>query len=193
MVDLPEDRISCEGPFVNTRMDIRGHFITKEGRKERKRYGLLFTCLASRSIHIEMCKEITTDSFISALRRFLARRGYVKMLHCDNGSNFLGAERELLKEYSHLDQSKIQAYLVEENCEWIEWKYNAPYASHTGGVWERLIRTIKTIIKSCIKDVNGRIDDEALRMFLCEVEAIINSSRLALASISDPTSDVLTC
>ena len=63
------------------------------------------------------------------------------MLRCDNGSNFLGAERELLKEYSYLDQSKIQAYLAEETCEWIEWKFNAPYASHTGGVWERLIRT----------------------------------------------------
>ena len=180
MADLSEDRVSCEAPFVNTGMDLFGHFITKEGRKEHKRYGIIFTCLSSRSVHLEMCKEMTTDSFISALRRFMARRGFVKMLRCDNGSNFVLAEKELFVMYRSLDHSQIRAFLSEENCNYIEWRYNAPYASHTGGVWERLIRSVKNVLKSCLNEVVGRVDDEDLQTFLCEAEAIINSRPLAM-------------
>lgn len=60
-----------------------------------KRYGVLFTCLAIRAIHIEVVPSLDTDSFINALRRFAARRGQVWELRSDNGTNFVGAEREL--------------------------------------------------------------------------------------------------
>ena len=91
MADLPNDRLKEEPPFTHCRVDIFGPFLIKESRNTLKRYGAVFTCLASRAIHIEMIKTMDTDSFILALRRFISRRGNIRKIRCDN---FVGAERE---------------------------------------------------------------------------------------------------
>lgn len=83
-------------------MDCFGPFIVKNGRKEVKRYGLLFTCMCTRAIHIEMIDDMTTDAFINGLRCFIAIRGAVRQIRCDQGSNFLGAKNEFEREaFSH--------------------------------------------------------------------------------------------
>ena len=73
MAELPEQRFSTEGPFTYTGMDMFGPFYVKEGRKQHKRFVALFTCLSSRAIHLESTVCMETDSFIQALRRFIAR------------------------------------------------------------------------------------------------------------------------
>ena len=73
MSDLPEDRLESTPPFTYCAVDYFGPFIVKDGRKELKRYGVLFTCLASRAIHLEIANSLETDSFINALRRFISR------------------------------------------------------------------------------------------------------------------------
>jgi hypothetical protein len=83
MADLPEDRVESSPPFSFCGMDCFGLFITKQGRKEFKRYGLLFTCLCSRAVHIEMLDDMTTDSFIIELRTFIAIRGTVTQIRSD--------------------------------------------------------------------------------------------------------------
>ena len=77
MADLPNCRTSPEGPFVHTGVDMFGPFLIREKRSQVKRYVTMFTCLASRAIHLETTKDMSADSFIQALRRFLARRGTV--------------------------------------------------------------------------------------------------------------------
>ena len=68
MTDLPNDKI-LDGPlFTNYGIDMFGPFLMKEGRKLFKRYGALFTCLASRSVHIECTCSVDADSFIQALQ-----------------------------------------------------------------------------------------------------------------------------
>ena len=71
MADLPKDRISEEPPVRYCGIDMFGPFTVKDGRKEKKRYGALFTCLSSRAVHIEVTRSKTTDSFIMLLRRSL--------------------------------------------------------------------------------------------------------------------------
>ena len=95
MVDLPEEKSSDAAPFTCLVMDMFGSFVTKEGRKELKCYGSVFTCLASWAIHLEVVNSMDTDSFIMCLRRFIGHHGNVRMLRSDNGSNFIGAEKEL--------------------------------------------------------------------------------------------------
>ena len=56
---------------------------------ELKRYDIIFTCLASTTVHLEVANAMDTDSFIQALRMFIARRGNMRMLRSDNGSNFV--------------------------------------------------------------------------------------------------------
>ena len=76
-----------------------GPFTAKDGCKERKRYGALFTCLSSRAVHIEVMHDMTTDSFIMCLRRFIGHLGYVWMIRTDNGTNFVGASAEFIESF----------------------------------------------------------------------------------------------
>ena len=75
MADLPSDRLQEEPSFSYCGVDMFGPFLIKECQKTLKRYGVLFTCLVSCAVHIKMTKSMETDSFILALRCFIARRG----------------------------------------------------------------------------------------------------------------------
>ena len=80
MADLPEDRLGPAPPFTFSAVDYFGPWYVKDGRRELKRYGVLFTCLSSRAIHLEVSNTMTTDSFLNAYRRFVGRRGPVRQL-----------------------------------------------------------------------------------------------------------------
>jgi len=134
MSDLPEDRLESTPPFTYCAVDYFGPFVVKESRKELKRYGVLFTCMASRAIHLEIANSLETDSFINALRRFISRRGPIRQLRSDQGTNFVGARRELQQALAEMDQQKIKTKLLEEQCDWFSFKINVPAASHMGGV-----------------------------------------------------------
>ena len=96
MADLPADRLCPEEPpFTYVGIDCFGPFYVKRGRSREKRYGCLFTCLAIRAIHLEVLHSLEADSFINALVRFGARRGYPRKVRSDNGTNFVAAEKEL--------------------------------------------------------------------------------------------------
>jgi hypothetical protein len=179
MADLPSDRLEPTPPFTCTGVDFFGPFLIKEGRKEIKRYGVIFTCLVSRAIHLETANTLETDSFLNSLQRFISRRGPVQEIRCDNGTNFVGAERQLRDAVKELDQTIIQNRLLHHN---IKWKFNPPAASHMGGIWERQIRSVRKVLSSLFRDHGTRLNDECFRTLLCEVEAIINSRPLTTMS-----------
>ena len=153
-----------------------------------KRYGTLFTCFSLRAIHIEVVHSLTTDSFILALRCFIARRGEVRSIRSDNGTNFVGADNEFKKAIKEMDEEKIQSFLTENGCDWIGWSRNPPTASHMGGVWERQIRSVREILNSLLKNHAHILNDESLRTLLLEAEAIVNSRPLTVDNINDPNS-----
>ena len=96
MADLPKDRLTPHHPpFTFVGVDYFGPFQVRHGRSSAKRYGVVFTCLAIRAVHIEILHSLDTDSFILALRQFLARRGQVKEIRSDTGTNFTSGEKEL--------------------------------------------------------------------------------------------------
>nr|XP_029136991.1 uncharacterized protein LOC114921292 [Labrus bergylta] len=185
MADLPVDHVDPSPPFSYTGLDCFGPFYTKHGRKECKRYGLLFTCLSSRAIHIEMLEDLTTDAFINALRCFIAIRGAVRQIRSDQGTNFVGAKNELEKSLLKLDKERISTYLAQNQCDFL---MNVPEASHRGGVWERQIRTVRSVMRSVLAQVTGRLDDSSLRTFFYEAMSIVNNRPLTTDTISDPKS-----
>ena len=192
MADLPWNRTTIAPPFTYCGVDVFGPVYVKEGRKVLKRYGLLFTCFSLRAVHIEMLASLETDSFIQALCRFISRRGAVREIRSDNGTNFVGAESELRDAMQEMDQAKIGGFLTEQGCDYILWERNAPKASHMGGVWERQIRTVKSVISSLVKSSPRRLDEESMRTFFTEAEAIVNSRPLTLESLHDPEMRPLT-
>ena len=187
MADLPKERITSSSPFTYSGVDYFGPFYIKQGRKNVKRYGVLFTCLASRAVHIETADSLETNSFINALRRFIARRGPVREIRSDQGTNIVGVERELKKALDELDHNTIQRSLCRDfNADWIiQWKQNPPAASHMGGMWERQIRSVRSILSALMREHGHTLDDESFRTLLTEVECIINSRPLTVPS-SDP-------
>lgn len=166
-------------------MDAFGPFIIKEGRKELKRWGLIFTCMASRAIHLETLNGMTTDSFVNALRRFIARRGKVREIRSDQGTNFVGAKNELAAALQEL-QEPIKQFLSSQDCDLIHFKMNVPHASHMGGIWERQIRTTRSVLTSLLSDHGTQLDDEALRTLMTEAENIVNSRPLTVENLADP-------
>ena len=187
MANLPEERSVSEGPFVHCGLDMFGHYIIKEGRKELKRWGILFTCLSCRGIHLETVSNADTDSFILALRRFIARRGVVRSIRSDNGGNFIGASNELEKAYKEMNHDKIRKYLLTKQCDMILWQRNPPESSHKGGVWERQIRSAKNVLNTILRKHDARLNDESFRTFLTEVESIVNSRPLTVDTLGDNT------
>ncbi|XP_029596472.1 uncharacterized protein LOC115179216 [Salmo trutta] len=179
MADLPKERMETTPPFTYCGMDCFGPFYAKDGRRELKRYGLLLTCMGSRAVHIEMLNDLTTDAFINALRSFIAIRGNVRQIRCDQGSNFIGARREFVDARKEMDQERLK----ELGCEFI---MNTPSSSHMGGVWERQIRTIRSVLTSILDQSDGRLDSASLRTFLYEVMAILNSRPLTREYLNDP-------
>ena len=148
-----------------------------------KRYGAIFTCLAVRAVNLEISYTLDTDSFILALRRFIARRGQVKEIRSDNGTNFTGAERELRVMIEGWNQATIQEELLQKV---IQWYFNPPAALHHGGAWERMIRSTRKILGSLVKEQT--LDDESLQTLMCEAESIING--IPLTAISDDPKDL---
>ena len=185
MSDLPGDRCNEAEPFVYSGLDMFGPFYIVERRKELKRYCALFTCLARRAVHLEVTNFIDADSFIMALRRFMGRRGEVREIRCDNGTNFVGASNELRRAIKEMDHEKIRLFLQRSNT---DWKFNTPTASHMGGVWERLIRSCRSILSSLLNTYGHALNDESFRTIVVEVESIVNCRPLTVENISDVNS-----
>ena len=183
MADLPRQRVEPAPPFTYCAVDYFGPWYVKRGRSMVKRYGALFTSLASRAIHIEVADTMETDSFIQALRRFICRRGPVREIRCDRGTNFIGAENELIEES---DDEKVKTELLKDNIDWIK---NPASASNFGGVWERQIRSIRNVMNALMKEHGTQMDEEILRTFICEAEATVNNRPLTVETLNDPLSE----
>ena len=97
-----------------------------------KRYGAVFVCLTTRAVHLDLVGDLSTESFLLTLIRFMARRGKPKTIWTDNGTNFIGAERELSILLKDLNQAKIENSLVNRG---VTWKFNPPSSSWMGGSW----------------------------------------------------------
>ena len=188
MANLPKERFSTEGPFTYTGLDMFGPFHIKEGRKVHKRFVALFTCLSSRAVHLESTISMDTDSFIQALRRFIARRGNVREILSDNGTNFVGAANEFKRAFRSMDMERVNDFLLTQSCDLVEWQRRPPTASHFGGVWERQIRTVRKTLSPMLRDHSDSLNDESFRTFLTEAECIVNSRPLTVDNLNDPTS-----
>ena len=178
MADLPIDRTKSDvAPFYVTGIDCFGPFYIKHGRGQRKVYGVIFTCLSVRAVHLELADDLSSDAFINVLKRFISRRGLVRKIYCDNGTNFVGAAKELIGVLQEVNNGNVARNLLEQGIDWI---FNPPGSSHFGGVWERMIRTVRGVLHPVL--TSQVFTGDQLHTAFCEVEAIINSRPLSIVS-----------
>ncbi|XP_075150659.1 uncharacterized protein LOC142224757 [Haematobia irritans] len=188
MAKLPRARLaSYMAPFTFSGVDFFGPIWVTVNRHKEKRYGCLFTCLTVRAIHIEVAHSLYTDSCILAIRNFISRRGIPREFYSDNGTNFIGAERELRQSLAEVDKDAFVRAFTSATC---KWNFNPPAAPHMGGAWERLVRSIKTVLYRIMPTRSP--SDELLRSMFIEIENVVNSRPLVYVPLDEDSSEALT-
>ena len=91
-------------------------------------------------------------------------------------------------EFKKMDNVKVKNFLMSKDCEWITWEKNPPYTSHAGGVWERMIKSVRNVFDALMKEHSNRLNEEQLRTFMTEAEAIVNSRPLTVENLQDQES-----
>ncbi|XP_054611777.1 uncharacterized protein LOC129169411 [Dunckerocampus dactyliophorus] len=193
MADLPAERLQMDPPFSYVGLDTFGPWEvvtrrTRGGQASSKRWAVLFTCMSTRAIHVEVIETLSSSSFINALRRFFAIRGPAKQLRSDCRTNFIGASKELKLIPPEPGETGIDDYLRKQRCSWV---FNPPHSSHMGGSWERMIGIVRRILDSMLLQAgNPKLTHEVLTTLMAEVTAIINARPLVPVS-SDPEAPLI--
>lgn len=171
MADLPVLRLAPNTPpFHYTACDYFGPYNVRFGRnKTAKHYGVIFTCLNTRAVHLELAVDLTTMEFMQVLRRFFSIRGYPAVMLSDNGSQMVGAANELREMVEGLDANQLREFCGEKKIQWI---FTTPATPHQNGCAEALV-------KSCKKSLKIAIGEQLLTPFelytcLLEVANLVN-------------------
>jgi len=139
MGELPSSWVQPSRPFLTTGVDYAGSISLRLGttcsKTITKGYIAIFVCFATRAVHIEVVTSLTTEAFLAALRRFIARRGKPRTIFSDNGTNFQGEANQLHEIYNMLQSSsemaRVQGFLANEGC---DWKFIPPHGPHFRGL-----------------------------------------------------------
>lgn len=169
MGSLPSVRCTPTRPFLHSGLDYAGpiNLRTTKGRgyKSYKGYICVFVCMATRGVHLEVVSDLSTQGFLAAFRRFVARRGHCAQIWSDNGTNFVGAAKEL-----KALQQNIAEYLEGKGT---VWHFIPPHAPNFGGLWEAAVKSTKYHLKRVIGD--STLTFEEMSTFLSQIEACLNS------------------
>ncbi|XP_055634192.1 uncharacterized protein LOC129774475 [Toxorhynchites rutilus septentrionalis] len=177
MAPLPIQRITQPTrPFSAVGVDYLGPVEVTVGRRREKRWIALFTCLAVRAVHLDVVHTLTTQACLMAIRRFICKRGVPDEIFSDNGTNFKGASKELILWMKRVNYECADSVVNSS----IKWNFNPPGTPHMGGIWERMVRSVKEAMKAL--DDGRRLTDEILLTTLAEAEDMVNSRPLTYVS-----------
>ena len=153
MGDLPEERSSPAAPFQFTSVDLFGPYQVKDEVKRRvsmKVWGVLFCCMASRAIHVELANALTTESFLLAYQRFTSVRGHPQKIWSDPGTNFVGGKPVLEEMYAYLkqqNQGSLEEYAAKNKTNWM-WRILPADSPHRNGAAEAAVKVTKRALQS---------------------------------------------
>ena len=169
--DLPNFRVDDAPPFTHTGVDFAGPLmhtgINAAKTSENKCYVCLFTCASTRAVHLELVESLDVNAFIRCFRRFGARRGLPSTVISDNAKTF----KSMSKEVKALMRSPLLS--THFASQGVKWKFIVDRSPWQGGMWGRLIRSVKR----CLYKVIGRalLSYIEVSTLLVEVECVINS------------------
>ncbi|GBO26983.1 hypothetical protein AVEN_148065-1 [Araneus ventricosus] len=169
-VSLPADRVKDAAVFEVVGVDLAGPLYIKRGTKV---WAVLYTCALYRALHLELVSSLSTDAFLLSFRHFVARRGRPRIIYSYNGTHFRGAYNEL----AAIDWNEVSR---NAEIQRITWKFVPPTAALWGGFWERLVRTVKDLLRKTLG--KAIFTYEELLTILCECEKVVNSRTLTYLS-----------
>ncbi|KAL3997640.1 Integrase core domain family protein [Acanthocheilonema viteae] len=165
MPNLPETRVIRSRTFEKVGLDYMGPLSIKSDNGITKRWIALFTCFTTRAVHLELVENLTAETFLHVLRRFVARRGYPKLILSDNENQFQLVFRIIMEENANYLAAKGMI------C-----KNTIPRAPWGGAVYERIIALTKRALRRAI----GRklLEGRELITLIAEIEGILNTRPL---------------
>lgn len=189
MGDLPAERVCPGHAFEVTGVDYAGPFsmkyIERNGEEitRVKAWVALFVCMKTRAVHLEIVEDLTSSAFIACYERFVARRGSCYKMYSDNGTSFVGAEREIARAYKKWQQDGTVDSVAKRGT---DWKFMTPGAPHQGGIYEAAVKSMKHHLR---RVVGARlVEHQQFRTLLCNIEAVLNSR--PLTPLTDDPEDI---
>jgi len=168
--ELPSFRVDEAPPFSNVGIDMAGPLLVKGNDIKGdtyKAYVCLFTCAATRAVHLELVTSLSVETFICVFRRFCARRGLPALLITDNAKTFRSVSKEVK---SLLRSPRLSEYFMTKG---VQWRFIPELSPFQGGFWERMVRSTKR----CLTKIIGRalLSYDELATIITEIEGVINS------------------
>ena len=177
MSDLPAFRVAATNkPFWYCGVDYLGPFYFRQNRSDCKAWGLLFTCLCTRCIHVEMVTSLDLNSFLLAFSRFMNLRGPVDTMFSDNGSTFKAAASQLPL---LLASTELHNSLRKRG---INWKFSPPYSPSQGGCWEIMVKLFKKALNHVLEGIRRKPSLIELQTFTSDAVRIVNDRPLTTLS-----------
>jgi len=191
MGNLPKQRVKPAQPFSNVGIDFCGPFQVRESKRRNAKIGssfvAVFVCFAVKAIHLELASDLTTECFLNALKRFIARRGRPSNIFSDNATTFIKANKDLKEffvEFAKQDtQERLFSIAAEEG---IKWHFIPPRSPNFGGIWEASVKAFKTHLKKVAG--TSLLTIEEMHTFTTQIESILNSR--PLINLSDDPNDM---
>ena len=177
--NIPDFRLSTNRAFATVGIDYCGplYVSIRKGEENCKAYIILFTCAATRALHLEVVTNLTTRSFLLALKRFVSRRGIPNVVS-DNASTFKSAA-------AIINRDQVQSFASQRM---IKWEFITQYAPWRGGFYERLIKDVKLSLKKVLNKQHLTLEE--LTTVSCEIEGALNSRPLTY--VGEENVEVLT-
>lgn len=176
---LPVFRVKEEPPFTYTGVDFAGPLYIKATNIARvsKVWICLYTCCVSRAVHLDLVPDLSARTFIRSFKRFTARRGFPRKMISDNGKTFKSAAKII---QAMLNHPEVKQYFSGIG---MEWSFNLEKAPWWGGIFERLIKSMKQCLRKTIG--KARLSYDELLTAITEVEMILNSRPISYVSTED--------
>ena len=137
-------------------------------------------------MYLDLTQSLSTPDFLYGFRRFVGEYSKPSDVYCDNGTNFVGAEKEMESAVKEFQQDQRLKEFAQSRS--IVWKFQPPSAPHFGGSHEALVKSAKRALYRALDTEKAGLrypTDEMLRTLLKEVAGLLNSRPLTLAS-NDP-------
>jgi hypothetical protein len=168
-------------------MDYAGPFNVRSTTLRKssvlKSYLCVFICFSTKAVHLEVAADLSADSFIDVLRRFVSRRGAPECLYSDCGTNFVGANSRLQTLFNSFISTHSDLLRHHAGTKGIRFNFFPPSSPHQGGLWERAVRSAKYHLTRVLGDMTPTLAQ--FTSLTIQIEGILNSRPLTPMS-SDP-------